>query len=60
MALYRDKYKGHSIDFWEKSFSVDGGPVFMFGSSGQNDVYRMIDAIEAETKKQIRLMLGAV
>lgn len=59
MASYREKYKGHSIDFWEKSFSIDGGPTFLLANVRREDVYRMIDAIEAETKKQIRLMLGA-
>ena len=59
MAPYRDKYRGHTIDFWEKSFRIDDGPVFMFGSNKPEAVFDLIDSIERVTKREIRIALGA-
>lgn len=55
----RERYRGHTIDFWEKSFRVDDGPVFMLGSNSIDAVYRHIDEIERVVKREIRIALGA-
>jgi len=57
-VINTETYKGHTIRYWTKSFSVDDGPVLLLPNR-PGDVRAVVDAIEACTKKQIRIMLGA-